>query len=77
MTSQHLLEVSARLEEAVERITGPPANAEELYDRFEMTAISILDSEFENYPKGAICRHLMAYLSAKRSELALGPFEEN
>tara|TARA_R110002111_G_scaffold55408_7_gene95271 strand:+ start:1294 stop:1530 length:237 start_codon:yes stop_codon:yes gene_type:complete len=75
--SQDLLEVSARLEEAVKRITEPPDNAEEEYERFEMTAISILDSESENYPEGVLCRHLSDYLSAKRRELGLEPFGEN
>ena len=73
-TSQELLEVSARLEEAVERITGPPDNAEELYEWFEMTAISILDSEHGNYPEGVLCGHLRDYLSDKRRELGLEPF---
>ena len=75
MTSQELLEVSARLEEAVLRITGPPVNPEEQYERFEMTAISILDSEHGNYPEGVLCRHLMDYLSGKRRELGLEPSE--
>lgn len=75
MTSQELLEVGVRLEEAVLRITGPPSDAEELYDRFEMTAISILDSEHGNYPEGVLCGHLMDYLSDKRCELGLKPFE--
>jgi len=71
MTSQERLDISARLEKAVERITGPPDNAEELYERFEMTAISILDSEHENYPEGVMTGHLMAILSKKRRELGL------
>jgi hypothetical protein len=77
MTSQDLLEISARLEEAVLRITGPPDNAEEEYERYEMTAISILDSEHENYPEGVLCRHLMDILAEKRRELGLEPFGEN
>jgi len=76
MTSQDLLEISARLEKAVERITGPPDNAEETYERYEMTAISILDSEHENHPEGELCEFLMAYLAAKRRELGLEPFPE-
>jgi len=76
MTSQERLEISARLEEAVERITGPPANAEDLYERFEMSAISILDSEHENYPEGMLTGLLMAILSEKRRELGLESFEE-
>ena len=75
MTSQDLLEVSARLEEAVLRITGPPDNAEDLYERFEMTAISILDSEHGNYPEGVLCGYLRGILSDKRCELGLEPFE--
>ncbi len=76
MTSQDLLEVSARLEKAVERITGPPDNSEDLYERYEMTAISILDSEFENYPEGELCEYLMGHLAAKRLKLGLEPFPE-
>jgi len=77
MTSQVYLEAYARLEEAVERTTGPPADVEDLYERYEMTAIAILDSEHENYPEGELCRHLMGYLSEKRRELGLEPFGEN
>jgi hypothetical protein len=75
-TSQDYLEVSARLEEAVERITGPPDNAEDLYERFEMTAISILDSEHENYPEGKLCEYLLGHLAEKRLKLGLEPFPE-
>jgi hypothetical protein len=74
MTSQERLEISARLEDAVERITGPPDNEEDLYERFEMTAISILDSEHENWPEGVLCAYLSDYLSEKRRELGLEPF---
>ena len=73
MTSRDLSKVSARLEEAVLRITGPPANPEELYERFEMTAISILDSEHGNYPEGVLCAYLWDILSEKRCELGLEP----
>ena len=77
MTSQERLEVSARLEEAVARITGPPDNAEEEYERWEMTAIAILDSEHENYPEGVLCRTLEALLSEKRRELGLEVSRQN
>ena len=76
MTSQERLEISARLEKAVERITGPPVNAEEIYERYEMTAISILDSEHENYPEGELCEFLMGHLAEKRRELGLEPFKK-
>jgi len=71
MTRQERLEISARLEEAVARIKDPPVNAEEIYERFEMTAISILDSEHENYPEGVLTEYLLGYLSEKRRELGL------
>ena len=77
MTSQERLEISARLEEAVLRITGPPVNAEDLYERFLNSSISILDSNHANYDEGELCRYLMDYLSKKRRELGLEPFGEN
>lgn len=75
MTSYDLVEVSARLEEAVARITGPPANAEEEYERYEMTAVSILDSECFNYPDGELYLYLLDYLKNKRRELGLKPLD--
>jgi len=75
MTSQDLLEISARLEKAVERITGPPANAEELYERWEMTAISLLDSNDYLYKEDELYHYLLAYLQQKRSELGLKPLD--
>lgn len=71
MTSQERLEISARLEEAVERITGPPVDAEDLYERYEMTAISLLDSEFDNYPEDELYHYLMDYLECKRKQLGV------
>jgi hypothetical protein len=72
--NQELLEVSARLEEVALRMPGTPSNAEEVYERLELTAISILDSEHENWPEGVLCGHLTDYLSEKRRELGLEPF---
>lgn len=73
MTSQNLLEVSARLEKAVSRIHDPPANNEEIYQRYEMTAIQILDSECYNYPEDELYIYLRDYLENKRSQLGLKP----
>lgn len=72
-TSQELLEVSARLEEAVLRIPGEPLNAQDEFDRLESTAISTLDSEHGNYPEGMLCAYLRGILSDKRRELGLEP----
>lgn len=71
MTSQDLLEVSARLEEAVERIPDRANDAEEIFQLYEMTAISILDSECFNYPDGELYLYLLEYLKHKRRQLGL------
>lgn len=73
MTSQERLEMAARLEEAVLRIPGIPTNAEEMFERYETTAISVLDSEHANYGEEVLCGFLSDYLSAKRQELGLEP----
>lgn len=75
MTSKVYLQVSARLEKSVACITGPPTNAEEEYEQFEMTAISILDSESFNYPDGELYLYLLHYLKDKRRQLGLKPLD--
>jgi len=64
-------EVKLRLVEAVERMPGKPSNTEEEYERWEYSAIAILDSEYANFPSGVLCRHLEGILSEKRRELGL------
>jgi len=75
MTSYDLVEISARLEEAVARITGPPVDAEEEYERYERTAIQILDSEFNDYPEDELYHYLRNYLEHKRRQLGLKPLD--
>ncbi|MBK7729681.1 MAG: hypothetical protein IPJ33_14635 [Gammaproteobacteria bacterium] len=50
MTIRTLAEVGARLEEAVRSL---PGDGHDLFDRYEMVAIQILDSEFLTSP-GAV-----------------------
>jgi len=73
MTSQERLEISARLEEAVERITGSPNNAEEHYERYLMSASQILDSEVYLYQEDELYLYLRNYLEHKQLELGVTP----
>ena len=57
-----LAEVRARLEEAVAALPGVATDPQELYDRYEMVAIEILDSEYMNYPEGELEQLLQAAL---------------
>jgi hypothetical protein len=75
MTSSNLAEVGARLEEAVLRIHDPPTDNEELYERYEMTAISILDSEACLYGDDELYHYLRDYLERKRRQLGLKPID--
>jgi len=69
-------EVKLRLVEAVERMPGKPSNTEEEYERWEYSAIAILDSEYANFPEGDLCRYLIGYLAVKHQELGLEASEE-
>ena len=73
MTTRDLAEVSARLAKCVESIPGEPATPQELFDRWEATAIQILDSEFGDYCPGALEEYLLAILYQKQLELGLHP----
>jgi len=69
MTIRSFAEVGARLEKAVSALPGEAATPADLYDRYEMLATAILDSEFENYEYGMLEEYLMTYLYLKRLEL--------
>ncbi|MBR9890000.1 MAG: hypothetical protein GYB20_20150 [Oceanospirillales bacterium] len=64
MTIRTLPEASARLEEAVKASSGDRHSAQDLYDCYEMVAIQILDSNFENFPEGELELYLRGYLAA-------------
>ena len=70
--------VSARLEKTVTTLPVPATNAAEMFDRYEEVAIQVLDSEFGNYPAGALEDYLQRYLYIKRLELDLihGPYPQ-
>ncbi|EED35721.1 hypothetical protein NOR51B_1668 [Luminiphilus syltensis NOR5-1B] len=71
MTIRSLAEVGARLEEAVALLPGCPGSPQDLYDRYEMIAIAILDAEFAEHPPGVLEAYLMAYLRLKELELGV------
>lgn len=68
MSIRDISEVSAHLEESVARHSKGLSN-QELYDLYEMTAISILDSEFANYPENTLQAYLEKLLKVKRVQL--------
>jgi hypothetical protein len=78
MTIRNLAEVRTRLEEAVAGLPGEPTGPAELFDLYEEIAIEVLDSEFGNYPAGALEDYLQRYLYLKRLELDLihGPYPQ-
>jgi len=69
MTIGSLAEVRLRLEEVVRAL---PDDGHDLFDRYEMVAIQILDSEFPDFAPGLLERYLSAYLDLKRLELGSG-----
>ena len=76
MTHRDIAAVRARLEEAVAALPGEPVDAAEHFERTEMLAVQILDSEFEDYTPGALQELLMSYLYIRQIELALLPFPD-
>jgi hypothetical protein len=64
-------EVGARLEEIVTDLLGEEADPLQRYLHYEMIAIEILDSEFDNYTEGVLETYLQGYLSQKRLDLGV------
>ena len=73
MTTRDLAEVGVRLEKTVTGLEGEPAGPVELYDRYEMVATAILDSEFGDYCPGVLEEYLLAILYQKQLELGVHP----
>jgi hypothetical protein len=68
-----LSRVRARLEIAVALIPDKPATVEEEYERFELTAAAILDSEFQDFRPGVLETYLAVLCEARMLELNLVP----
>ncbi|MBL4743528.1 MAG: hypothetical protein JKX87_02655 [Cycloclasticus sp.] len=67
MTVRTLAEVAAYIDEHSNAL--PNQLAEIRFQAYLEISISILDSEFDNYPEGVLEAFLMAYLERKRREL--------
>ncbi len=71
MNIRDISEVRVRLEKIAMASSGDRSTPIEKYQLYEDTAISILDSEFMNYPDAELEDYLVAFLQRKRSELGL------
>ena len=54
----------------------PSIPPQDQFDAIESTAIAILDSEHDQYIRGALEEYLQTYLYLKRLELGLIPFPD-
>jgi hypothetical protein len=66
MTNPKLLEVGVRLEKAVQALVDRDLIDMDLYDAYEMIAIQILDSEFEDFQDDELELYLIAFLETKK-----------
>ena len=66
-----LAEVRARLEEAVAALPGEATDPQEIFDRCEMVAIQMLDSEHADFCPGMLESYLRECLAAKRRDLGI------
>jgi len=73
MTIRNLAEVRTRLEEAVAGLPGEPAGPAEIFRRYEMVAIEVLDAQFNEFQNGILSEWLMSFLYMKQLELGLLP----
>ncbi len=71
MTIRKLAEVGARLEKAVLASLDDGLSPLETYELYELIAIQILDSEFDDFPDDELEVYLKAYLYLKELELGL------
>lgn len=69
MTIRTLSEATARLEEAVRHTSLDIHTPTDLYELYEMTAIQILDSNFDYFEDGVLEEHLRTILNEKSRQL--------
>ena len=74
MTNTDLEAVGARLQKAVAGLPGNSTDPTEIYDRIEMVATAILDSEFGDFEPGLLEEYLQQILYLKRLELGQEPY---
>ncbi len=71
MIDPRLAEIGGRLEETVRGLSGDPADCQEVFDRYEMVAIQILDCQYMDFPSGELQQFLEDFLRNKQLELGL------
>jgi len=70
-TLKEITAVGIRLEEAATRLGSNTGTPDEIYERYLMISIQILDSEFDQYPDDALEMFLRDFLENKRRDLKL------
>jgi len=73
MSIRSLAEVGVRLEKTVSGLPGDVDSPQDLYDRYEMVAIQILDSEHTDFTPAVLSEYLTTMLHLKQLELGLDP----
>jgi hypothetical protein len=71
MKIRAMAEVGARLEKAVMASLDESLTPREIYNAYEEVAISILDSEFDDYPEETLEQYLRTFLYLKEMDLGL------
>ncbi|PKG93058.1 hypothetical protein [Paraglaciecola sp. MB-3u-78] len=71
MKIRAMAEVGARLEKAVMANLDESLTPREIYNAYEEVAISILDSEFDDYPEDTLEQYLRTFLYHKELDLGL------
>jgi hypothetical protein len=71
MKIRAMAEVGTRLEKAVMANLDESLTPREIYDEYESIAISILDSEFDDYPEETLEQYLRTFLYLKELDLGL------
>jgi hypothetical protein len=71
MKIRAMAEVGARLEKAVMANLDESLTPQQTYDAYEEVAISILDSEFDDYPENTLEQYLRTFLYLKELDLGL------
>jgi hypothetical protein len=71
MKIRAMAEVGARLEKAVMANLDESLTPQQTYDAYEEVAISILDSEFDDYSEETLEQYLRTFLYLKEMDLGL------
>jgi hypothetical protein len=68
MTNPKLMETADRLEKVVLELIDKDLVSSDLYSTYEIVAIQVLDSEFDDYPEDELGQYLKDFLETVRKE---------